>query len=224
MAELAKPEKRQVNPSRIIAALAITVIVFIIGVFIGQLLTESKTNTLENIQTSLALELTELQLQAEVLEQNPCESDEALKRLGGRLDSVAEQLETLENQLGKTDKRVIELKKPYTLLLVRHYLLYQKRVDYCLENPTLLLFFLSNEGTLRELSENQGFILKYLQGVYGYDKLKVYAIDTGLDLAIVTTLKELYKVTEVPTLVINKKTYSGFKTQEQIESAINQNN
>jgi len=212
-------KERRINVTKIVAVFAITCLVFILGLIIGNVVISSKQEALLSTEESLKLDLIDLELQEKITESNPC-TKYVLYTLGDRIDQSASKLIMLEGQLGKTDERVIALKKPYTLLIVRHFLLIKERIKNCDEDYVVVLFFYSNEPKYIVDSEKEGYVLSYFSKKYGTENLRVYSIDADLDLGVVNTLKEVYNITEYPTVIINDKKFSGFHSKEELEKEI----
>ena len=207
-------EKRTAR--RLLSAFAIATLVFLLGIFIGETMTNAKVNQIINIAEEIRLEILDLELQQSLSEYEPCGTT-YLYSLGSKLDDIGARLAYLEEELGKQDEKVIALKKPYTLLQVRHYLLIKQRTQECNENYIVILFFYSNKREYIQDSEKQGYVLKYFSDKYGYQKTKAYAIDVDLDLGVVEMLKEKYDVEEYPTTVVNEIVFEGFTPQEEFK-------
>jgi hypothetical protein len=209
-------KERRINLTKLVAVFSMTVLIFMLGLIVGNNIVNSKQQTLLETEESLKLDLIDLELQEKITQSNPC-SNYVLYTLGEKIDDLAGKLVLLEGQLGKTDERVIALKKPYTLLIVRHYLLINERIGKCNENYTVVLFFYSNNPKYIDNSEKEGYVLSYFSKKYGTENIRVYSIDSDIDLGVVYTLKEVYNVTEYPTVVINDKKFSGFHSKEELE-------
>lgn len=216
MAREKSKEDRKGTASRYLVTFSFATLLFIIGILIGSAITSSKLESITNTREELRLEMVDLELQGALAEQNPC-SNYVVYALGEKLDDLGTKLTILEDQLGKDDKNVIELKKPYTLLMIQHYILIKKRVEKCNENYSIVLFFYSNKPENVEKSKEQGFVLNYLAKKYGYENVKVYSLDADLNLGVINTLKEVYNVTEAPTTIFNEKVYVGYHNSEDFE-------
>jgi len=210
--------KHDFEPSRYIATFAIATLLFILGIVVGYAITSNKFQNLGSVEETLRIEMLDFTLQTELAEQYPCDSY-SLYGLGDRLEELRGKIEMLETQLGKNNKAVIELKKPYALLNIRHYLLIKKRVEKCREDYVPILFFYSNKPEYIADSEKQGYVLNYINDKY-VDRAKVYAIDVDLDLGIINALKEIYSITTYPTIIIGDKSFIGFTAREDIEKEL----
>ncbi len=93
----------------------------------------------------------------------------------------------------------------------------QKASERCKLNIESIIYFYGREEC--KDCQKQGFVLTDLR--QDYPELRVYSLDYYLDLSAIEALKSIYKVDEnLPALIINGKTYKGFKSREEIEKII----
>ena len=213
---MAEYKERKINVLKFVSVLAITILIFIAGVLFGQFLTNLKSDSIKAIDQELIFELQDIQVQVSAAKDFPCGKSE-LFTLGSRIDDLGTKITNLENQLGKTNEKIIALKRPYSLLLIQHYLLIKNRVERCGENYTLVLFFYSNNPGNIDASEKQGYILGYLANKYGYGQVKVYSLDGDLDVGSIDVLEEKYGVEVYPTTMVNDNVFVGFHDRAEIE-------
>jgi len=214
------PDTRYVSKKKLALVLFLTVAIFTFGLLVGNFLTVGKLNDILSVDREARLQLESIDLEEKLLSNIPC-TDPAL--LSSNLNDLGVKIAYLETEYDKDDPQILELKKPYTLLEIRHYLKLKEIVDSCGKNYTLVLFFYSNDLEKRDLSEQQGFVLEYLQKKYTPDKIKVYSFDADLDMDIMRSFKSIYGVQDVPGIVINGKTYTGFHDKSELESIITSN-
>lgn len=195
--------------------LALATLTFFAGLWVGYAITASKVAQIEQMANKLKFDLMSLELEAELTAHEPCGA--IPKWLEEELGKVAIKIASLEDQLGKHDVRVIELKKYYSLLQIRHWLFMQQRKQKCAEGYSLILFFYSNKPDYIRLSEKQGYVLDYLRNEYGLEKVKVYSLDYDLELGVIQSLIKSYNITAIPSLVIDGSLYSGFHGKEELE-------
>jgi len=211
-------EKRNVSKMKYVAAFALACLVFIGGLYAGYMISESKVNDILSVEREARLQLENLELEERLLDATPCMSPSLLSE---NLDELGAKLSYLETNYDKNDPKILELKKPYTLLEVRHYLTMKRMVERCdSKNYTLILFFYSNAPEFIAESEKQGFVLNYLQKKFTTDSVKVYSFDSDLDVEIIGALKEVYGVETVPSIVMDGKLYAGFHDKDELESII----
>jgi hypothetical protein len=211
-----KYDEREINIVKVITVFSIATLLFVAGLLFGQYINNQKYEKIKTLDETISIDLTDLGMQSSLAENYPC-NNYFIYSLGERIDDLGNKISLLEGQIGKTDSRVIYLKKPYTLLQVQHYLLIKKRTERCQEDYTIAMLFYSNKQEYVSDSEKQGYVLRYLADKYGYEKVKLYSIDVDVDLGIVGALKSLYNVTDYPTTVINGKIYVGFHPKEEVE-------
>jgi len=204
---------RKISVSRIIAALAMTCLLFIAGILIGIYITNSKTNDINSMKKDLELELTQLDIEDKLIENNCLDP----KLLIEKLNDLSARLTYLESQYDKNDPAILEIKKSYTLLEIRHYLRMKTINSACSANCTLILFFYSNTNS-KEESEKQGFVLDYLRSKH--ENVKIYSFDYDLNISAIETLKELHSITITPSTIIEGKVYAGFHDKEELEKVL----
>ena len=198
------------------AAFSITTLIFLIGLIIGQLIAETRLKEFTLFSRSLRTSLLSISTQEELATEYLCKTD--VFKLTEEKAKLGRNLAILEKKLGKKDPIVLELKKEYSLLSIRQWLLVKKFKEECNKNLIIILFFYSNERNA-SLSEAQGYVLDFLYQKYP-EKIVIYAFDVDLDLKIIDLLEEIFEIKQVPSLVINGKTYYGLKTRSEIEKII----
>jgi len=212
------PESRKhYDFNKYAAAFAISTLVFIMGLLIGNYFNNEKFSRIETIENDIRIDLMSMDLQNTLLMENPCSPKSTV--LEERLEDVTSKLAYMEGQLGKKDNKVLELKRYYSLLEIKHYFLMKNQKEECNSTYNLLLFFYSNENNALE-SEKQGYILDNLREKYGLEKIKVYSFDTNLGLDMITTLESFYNVTTAPTVILDGKKLEGFQEKEEVEKLI----
>lgn len=209
-------EKRSISKMKFLAAFALTCLVFIAGIFIGSQITNSKVADILSAEQEARLQLENLELEEKLLEESPCMSPFLLSE---NLVDLGAKLTYLESEYSKNDPRILELKKPYTLLEIRHYLALKNMVEKCNQNYTFILFFYSNSPEKKDESEEQGFVLDYLKKKYE-SRLNIYSFDYDLDLAVMNVLKEIYNLKAAPSTVIDGKVYIGFHSKEELSEVL----
>jgi hypothetical protein len=145
----------------------------------------------------------------------------ALDDLGEKIDLLGNKIILLENQIGKNDPTILELKKPYTLLMIRHYMLSETVNNKCGTNKTLLIFIYSNNPEYIADSEKQGYVIDYVKKKFSStNPINVYSIVSDIGLEMTQTLLQFYNVEKIPSLIINEKLYSGFQDKDTLEGIL----
>ena len=212
---------RALSNKRYVIAFVLTLLIFTLGFLLGSVATESKFTELKDLQQDLRTQLASYDMQSLLLSQNTCkfnDVDTLIKELG----TLADRLTAMENQLGKDNKDVIKLKEYYSLLEIRHWLFLKKLNQDCGTDYKLALFFYSSDEKTCPSCESQGYILSYFRA--RDEKLRIYSFDITIDNPALESLKVLYSIQTVPSIVLDDHLYSEYLTKEQLEEKLAQQN
>lgn len=208
------------NLRKYVLVFFITLGVFAIIFLFSDFLYSQKVTQVKNMEQNINQNILESEVQYALLADTSCDIGEVTgsTALVVQINDLAKRLSYMESQRGTTDPEVISLKKYYSLLQVKDYLLLRERSRQCKETPLSILYFYSNEGVCSDC-QKLGFVLTSMREDYA--NLHIYAFDYNLGLSVIETLESIYKLkNEPPVLVINNKVYYGFKTRQQIEELI----
>ena len=208
------------NLRKYVLVFFITLGIFAIIYLLSNFLFTQRVTQVKNMEANINQNILESEVQYALLEDTSCDSDEVTGSivLVQQINELAKRLSYMEDQRGILDPEVISLKKYYSLLQVKDYLLLRERARQCKETPLSILYFYSNEGECTDC-QKLGFVLTSMREDYG--NLHIYSFDYNLGLSVIETLKSIYKLkNDPPVLVINHKVYYGFKTREEIEALI----
>ncbi|MCX6754381.1 MAG: hypothetical protein NTU81_00945 [Candidatus Nomurabacteria bacterium] len=198
--------------------LFITSSIFISGLWLSNYFSNKKIDQLKSIESSISLDLMSSETQFSLLEELSCK-DVSTTVLSSELNSLADKISYSENNIGTENVDVISLKKYYSLLEIKDYLLMKKITERCGQKPIFILYFYKNDNC--DACTKQGYVLTSLRE--NYPNLRVYSFDYNLDISAIRAMRSIYKVPDnLPAIVINGKVYSGFKTVEEIEKTFPQ--
>ncbi|MFA6515226.1 MAG: hypothetical protein WCT42_03095 [Candidatus Paceibacterota bacterium] len=196
-----------------VIVLFITSTIFISGLWLSNYFSNKKIDQLKNIEGKISLDLMSSETQFSLLQEQSCR-DVSSTVLSSELNSLADKISYSENNIGADDTDVVSLKKYYSLLEIKDYLLMKKIRERCGEKSIFILYFYKNDNC--DDCTKQGYVLTSLREKY--PELRVYSFDYNLDLSAIRTMTSIYKVPDdLPAIVINGKVYSGFKSLEEIE-------
>ena len=210
----------QPNPKKYLFVFLITAFIFALIFLFSDFLYNQRIAQVKNIENNINQNILESEVQYALLADVSCDADEegGSSSLVMEVNSLANRLSYMEEQRGTNDVEVISLKKYYSLLQIKDYLLLRERARQCGEQPLSILYFYSNKGDCEECTK-MGHVLTSMRE--NYDKLHVYAFDYNLDLSVISTLKSIYKLEDrLPVIVINRKPHYGFQTREEVEKFI----
>lgn len=196
-----------------VIVLFITTTIFASGLWISNYLSNKKIDQLKSIEDKISVDLMSSETQFSLLQELSCK-DVSTTVLSSELNSLADKITYSENNIGNDDTNVVSLKKYYSLLEIKDYLLMKKITERCGQKSIFILYFYKNEKC--DDCTRQGYVLTELR--QKYPNLRVYSFDYNLDLSSIKAMTSIYKVPDnLPAIVINGKVYSGFKSVEEIE-------
>jgi len=193
----------------------ITAALFAIAGGLSNFFSNKKIDNIRNIQNKLSTDILSSETQFLLLSDLSCEQDNNSGNLSGELNDLADKLNYSENNL-QGNQQVVELKRYYSLLEIKDYLLTKSINKKCGEKFIPILYFYTTANNCTECVK-QGYVLTELRNKY--PNLRVYSFDYSLDLSALKALIRIYKIedTKLPALVINGKKVTGFKSVEELE-------
>lgn len=198
----------------------ITLGVFLTALYVSNSLNGRKLTELRSIEDKLSIDILSSEVQYSLLEELQCK-DVSASVLSDELTTLADKIAFTEQNFSAGSDQIIQLKKSYSLLEIKDYLLMKKISERCDKKSVFVLYFYANEDTCPECVK-QGYILTELHSLY--PELRVYSFDYNLDLSAIETLISIYNVPDtLPALVINGKVYPGLQTKEEIENVLKLN-
>ncbi len=202
---------------RYVIVFFITAGVFITAFWLSNYFSNKKLIELKTIQDKISIDILSSETQYALLSELSCK-DVTSSVLSDELGSLAEKVEYSEKNLGNTDQ-VTELRKFYSLLEIKDYLLMKKIAERCNVKTVSILYFYTTSENCSECIR-QGYVLTALREKY--PELRVYSFDYSIDLSAVRALISIYKVedTKLPAIILDDELYTGFKTIEEMDPLI----
>lgn len=195
----------------------ITTIIFASAILLSNYFSRKKVDEIRSIQDKIAIDILSSETQFSLLESSACK-DVGTSTLSSELGSLADKLAATEQERGFDDPTVETLKKNYSLLEIKDYLLMNQIGEKCKKMPLSIIYFYSTDSSCPDC-ERQGFVLTRLRDQY--PSLRVYSFDYNLDLSAIKTLIKITKINgKLPALYINDKAYYGFQSIEDLENAV----
>jgi len=194
----------------------ITAAIFGTAFYLATNIDRARIADIRSAQESISIDIMSSETQYELLGNLDCKTISQNPILTSELNSLASRLSVAENNLGINNAEVIQLKKQYSLLEIKDYLLMEQVSQKCNTKPVYILYFYSNEGDCPDCSRT-GDVLTYLR--QQYPGLRVYSFDYNLNLSALRTLVSLQGLSgELPAYIISgREPMYGFKTLDQIE-------
>lgn len=208
-----------VDYKKYIFTFLITLAIFATAFFASTFFSNKRVENVKSIQDNIAIDILSSETQFDLLKEVPCANvNDTI--LSPELSSIGDKLSKTESERGEKDEDIIYLKKYYSLLQIKDYLLSKKLVEKCglSKKPVFIIYFYSNKGDC-DSCEKEGYVLTRLKEIY--PELRVYSFDYNLDIAAIDSMKTIYKISSsLPAIVIEDKTYIGYKTIEELEALL----
>ncbi len=174
----------------------ITVAIFATAIFISNYFGQKKLDEVRSIQDNISIDILSSETQFSLLEESSCQDIGGTSALSQQLGSLEDKLAATEKDRGANDPTVLTLKKYYSLLEIKDYILLKKISQECKTTPVSIIYFYSNAGDCADC-EREGYVLTRLRSEY--PTLRVYSFDFNLDLSAVKTLLAINDITGTGT-------------------------
>jgi glutaredoxin len=211
--------RQPIDWAKYILAFIITSLIFGSVLYVNGLIDSKRVASTERIRDQIALDLLSSETQFNLLKETSCVNIGA-NALSEELNSLSRKLGYMEaNDVDGTNEELVYLKKYYSLLEIKDYLLMSELRTKCQLKPLSILYFYGKKENCPECERTET-VLTYLRGQY--PELRVYSFDTTLTLSALDTLTSIFDIkdTELPALVIDNKKHIGFKSIEEIKVLI----
>jgi len=147
-------------------------------------------------------------------------SSELLFESSRKLEDSGIKIGFLEESFGKEDSRVLEQKKLYTQLEIKHFEIVKYLNERCDVGFVTILFFYSNDELLSDLSQNMGYIISMFKYENPF-RVMVYSFDDSLNYGPIDDLKEAYSINDLPISLINENDLIYIYNIDQLEGYLN---
>lgn len=212
--------RTKIDTKKYVLAFVITALVFLGALAVSNSFSKKRLAEIQTIESNISLDILASETQFALLKESSCKTVDHRTAFSEELNNLAQKLSYMEENLGENNAEVIGLKKYYSLLQVKDYLLVGKINEKCGIKPITIIYFYSNTGDCNDC-KREGYVLTKLREEF--PELRIYAFDANLDLSVVKTMKSIYNIKDtLPALVIWDEAYYGFKSSEDIEKIIPQ--
>ncbi|OHA79170.1 MAG: hypothetical protein A2747_01565 [Candidatus Yonathbacteria bacterium RIFCSPHIGHO2_01_FULL_44_41] len=212
--------RAKIETKKYLFAFIITALVFFGALVVSNKFSAQRIAEIKAIENNISMDILASETQFALLKDSSCKAIDHSTAFSEELSSLTAKLSYMEDNLGANNLEVISLKKYYSLLQVKDYLLVKQVKEKCGVKPITIIYFYSNAGDC-EGCVREGYVLTKLRTEF--PELRIYSFDYNLDLSVVKTMKSIYGVRNtLPALNIWEENYYGFKSAEDIEKIIPQ--
>lgn len=212
--------ERTVSVPLYVGAFIMSMAIFVIGIYIGSTMDSSRLSSIAEDVSAVSDRVASVQLLI-LMEGNssafcPAYSSE-LDVIDKEVEKMGYMLSYLEDEKGVYDN---ELKKKYFVLEAESYVLSRKVDSLCGEDSVLLINFYSNKRC--DSCKEQGTeILKARDELEaeGID-VKLFSFDGDLNSSVADALAAQYSIDSYPSVVIDGRTYPGYRDADELKALI----
>jgi hypothetical protein len=212
--------KRTVSFPIYAAAFVISLAIFVIGIYIGMLIDQANVRSISDDVSNISEKVASIQLL--LLSEGNSSSFcpiyvSQLDSIDGDVERIGYKLSYLEEEKGIYDA---ELKKKYFIVEAESYLLSGKVRTLCGGDEVLLINFYSNRDCAK--CRDQGVeVLKARDALSdeGID-VKLFSFDGEIGSPVAEAFAMQYNVTTYPSVIINGRTYAGYRSSEDLQAYI----
>jgi hypothetical protein len=195
----------------------ITLFLFVTGFYLSDYFNNKKIDQLKSIQDKISVDILSSETQFSLLSEASC-NDLPSSALSQEISSLAEKLDYGERTIGANNPDIIALRRYYSLLEIKDYLLMKKVNERCKVKIPYLIYFYSNQDDCADCGRQWRTITALRDK---YPDLRIYTFDYHLDLSAVHTLINLYHVENIlPAVVLDEKAYNGFVDLDTMEKSL----
>lgn len=200
-----------------VIVLFITIMLFLTATYVSSFFGGKKIKELQSIQDQIAIDILSSETQFSLLSELSCKNVSS-STLSEELSEFGSKLEWGESNLGSAEE-LAYLKKYYSLLEIKDYLLLKRIAERCNKDYAFILYFYTTAENCSEC-ERQGIVLSRLRALY--PDLRVYSFDYSTDLSAVRAMLEIYKIedTKLPALIVDDEALTGFRSIEELEALV----
>jgi len=210
-------QHQHIDWRKYVLAFAITAVIFATAVYTNNYFNDRRIGEMRSIQDSIATNISSSEVEVALLSDIPC-NEAGSSMLSSELNPLAERIAYSEENIGTDNADVIALKKAYSLLEIKDYLLMKDIAKRCGQKFGSALYFYGNNESCPDC-DKASYVLTYLRNKY--PELRVYSFDYNLDLSAVQTLIKMLKIkSALPAIVIDREVLNGFQERDVLEKAI----
>ncbi|HVY35962.1 MAG TPA: hypothetical protein VG982_01640 [Candidatus Paceibacterota bacterium] len=191
--------------------------VFAISWYVSAYFNQKKIAEISTIQNKIAIDLLSTETQFDLVENLSCQDIDS-SFLSAEIGDLASKISfSIEQNIADKDQ-LNDLKKQYSLLEAKDFLLSNRIAARCGKKIATILYFYGDKDSCPDCVR-QGYVLDTIRDQYPL--VRVYSFDFGLDLSTIKAFEAIYKINDnLPALVINGKTMNGFKSLDDLTALL----
>src|SRR5438105_3112807 len=134
----------RISAAKYVVTFLITAFIFGGAIILSNYFNNRRVAEIKTIQDQIAVDILSSETQFDLLSQSSCKIlDESV--LSQELNKLSSRLSYMEESLGTDNGQVQDIKRYYSLLQIKDYLLMQRLTEKCNIQPISILYFYSNK-------------------------------------------------------------------------------
>jgi len=205
-----------INYKKYILVFIITAAIFGTAFWASSTINQRKIQEIRLTEEKIAIGILSLETQFDLLEESTCENIDR-STLTSELSLLAEKLAFAESNRENNRDEIEDLKKYYSLLEIKDYLLMKKVSEKCKTNPVTVVYFYAGEQC--KDCQRQGYVLTRIREMH--PQIRVYSFDYTIELPAVQTLINIHNVPDdLPAIIVNDTVYNGYQDLETVQEIV----
>lgn len=208
-------QTRKTDWKKYLLVFLITGTIFVTAIYISNAINSKRITEIKSIQDTVSTDILSSETQFSLLSELSCkEAGNSL--LSSEISDLGQKISY--NEGGSNTSEIVQLKKYYSLLEIKDYLLMKQVSEKCGKKFMFALYFY-DQGDKCPDCDKASYALTYLR--QKYPDLRVYSFDYGLDLSAVSTIIKIFDIKkELPAIVIGDTTINGFQDKDTLEKIL----
>lgn len=187
------------------------------AIVINNYFNRTRVQEMKSIYESISTDILSSETQFSLLSELSCKEVWS-QILSQELGELARKIEFTEKNVGTDSQDIVQLKKFYSLLEIKDYLLMKRITERCGKKIMFAFYFYTNADKCDDCIK-AGNTLTQLREKY--PELRVYSFDYLLDLSVIKTLISIFDIKEaLPAMVMGEKVIYGYKDLKELEKLL----
>lgn len=194
-----------------------TATVFGTAIVINNYFNRARVTEMKSLYESISTDILSSETQFSLLSELSCK-EVGSKILSQELGELARKIEFTEKNVGTSSRDIVQLKKFYSLLEIKDYLLMKRITERCGQKIMFAFYFYANGDKCEECIKAGNTLTKLREQ---YPELRVYSFDYFLDLSVIKTLISIFNIQDtLPAIVMGDKVFYGYKSIDELEKIL----
>ncbi len=211
--------ERKINFSVYVGAFVLSLLIFVIGIYIGYLIDSSNLQSINQEVSTMSEKMASIQLLL-LLEGNSSSCPIYLSELNSldqEIEKVGYKLSYFEDEKSIYDN---DLKRKYFVLEGESYLLSKKVRSVCGDKSLLLVHFYSNKNCSNCKEQGSEILKARDDAVSKGINIRLFSFDGELESPVAEALEAQYGIKHYPSIVVNENTYNGYHNANEVTKII----